>query len=234
MMINTAGEVLTDNAPFTFPMLNMAADYAEKYLINRGVKTFVKETVLTPVLPVSTVASQPTQWLANVFISDVGYNDGNQNYNPPQLPVDLLQPTVLWERVTGSNAPGAVQEDWIPMLESVDGLRARPPMQRLQDWEWQTDAIYMIGATQSNDIRIRYESMMFQFVTPADSILVRGAQSALANLLAAVFVNSRNPGAGVTFAAAGDTFLDQIATMNTRARQRVTVTRQSYGNRTNW
>lgn len=218
MMVSQAGEILTDTAPFTFPMLNNAALYMENELKNRGVKTFIKETVLT--IPVLGVPENPS---VQVYLADGGFYNGATQANPPQLPTDLQVPQFMWERQTGTT------EGWIKMLERPDGLPAYNQGNRLALWEWRTDRIYMPGATQLEDIKIRYESDGMQFIVPTDTVMVRGSNSALGNLLAAAYVNSRSPGDGAGFAAAGDTFIDQIATENTRARQRIGVTRQSYG-----
>lgn len=218
MMVSTAGEILTDTAPFTFPMLNDAASYFTRKLRNRGYKTFVKETILTPITAIA-VADPGTQ----VNISDTGYYDGVTNANPPQLPTDLTEPQVLWERQTGS------VDQWSMMVEWPDGLPSVVQTIKLGMWEWRQDAIYMPGATQSNDIRLRYISIGATFVSPTDSLLIRDATSALANLLAAVFVNSRSPAMAQSFAAAGDEIISDIALENTRARQRETITRRPYG-----
>lgn len=225
MLMSTAGEILTDGAPFTFPMLNMAADYFTRKLASNGVKTFVKETVLTPV----TACNFPNLGLGGadpgqqVNISDAGYFDGsNQNY-PPNLPSDMLEPVDLWERTTGS------LETWRAMKECTDGLPSVMQGERQGFWEWRTEMIWMPGATQTNDLKLRYVGSSTQFATPQDTVLIRGAQSAMANYLAAVFVNTRNPTAAASFSAAGDDFTDMIIRENTHALQRVTVTRKSYG-----
>jgi hypothetical protein len=225
MLTSTAGEILTDAAPFTFPMLNMAADYFTRKLTSNGVKTFVKETLLTPI----TACNFPGLGLGGadpgqqVNISDAGYFDGSEENYPPNLPSDMLAPLDLWERTTGS------LERWEEMHEYTDGLPSMVQGVRLRAWEWRTEAIWMPGATQTNDVKLRYEGSSAQFATPNDTVLIRGAQSALANYLAAVFVNSRNPQAAASFSAAGDDFADMIIRENTHALQRVTVTRKSYG-----
>src|SRR5579871_3005747 len=193
MMVNTAGEILTDTAPFTFPMLNTAARYFTRKLRNRGFLTFVKETVLTPITPIA-VADPGTQ----VNISDTGYFNGVTNVKPPQLPTDMTEPVNLWERQTGSVA------QWEFMTEMPDGLPSIVQTIRLGMWEWRQDAIWMPGATESRDLRLRYNAEGATFVTPSDSLLVRDSTDALANLLAAVFVNSRSPQMAASFSSAGD------------------------------
>ena len=218
MLVSQAGEILTDNAPFTFPMLNECADYMERELKNHGYNTFTKETVLSPITPKGT--QDPGTF---VNISDSGYYDGNINHNPPMLPEDMDTPLDLWERQTGS------QEYWIPMDRQMDGLPSLSLTSRLRVWAYYQDAIFMPGANQSEDLRLRYSSVGLTFITPNDIIQIRGAQNALANLLAAVFVNSRDPGAAVGFSNAADAMIRQLYLTNTRSKQRRTQTRIRYG-----
>ena len=43
MLVDQSGEILTDSAPFMFPLLNSAARYfTERKMAEYGVKTFVK------------------------------------------------------------------------------------------------------------------------------------------------------------------------------------------------
>lgn len=218
MMFNQNGEIFTDTSVFTFPMMNRAAQYFENELINHGVTTFKKETILTPVLPV-TILDPGSQ----VNISDSGYFDGTINHAQPQIPFDLQVPEVLWERATGST------ENWVAMAEVVDGLPSTAQTLRLRMWEWRTDAIYMPGATQSNDIRLRGTFESVNFTTPTDVILIRGCQSALASYVAYVFAESRGSALADKFMVMGKELTLQICRRNTRARQRETLTRRPYG-----
>lgn len=217
-MSSQAGEILTDVAPFTFLMLNRAATLFENILINHGITTFTKETVLASVLLKGT--QDPG---IQINISDSGYFDGATNFPTPQVPTDLQEPEFLWERQTGS------QENWLEMEEILDGLPAQVPNLRLGIWEWRQDAIYMPGATQTNDIRLRYTAEIVNFSTPSDVILIRGAQSALASFLAYVFAQSRGAPSAADFMGQGNDFTLQICRRNSRAKQRVTTTRRPYG-----
>jgi hypothetical protein len=225
MLTSTAGEVLTDSAPFTFVMLNEAAFHFQNKLSNNGVNTFEKETLLTPI----TACNFPNLGLGNadagqtVNVSDVGYFDGSMQNYPPQLPPDLISPMKLWERQTGQT------EAWLYMEQAVAGLPNVAQGQRLRYWEWVTEMIVMRGASQTNDIRLRYLANSALFATPADTIHVRGSQYAIGCYLAAIFINSRDPEAAASFEIAGDTHTMQIVNQNTRARQHRTITRRSYG-----
>ena len=231
-LVTIGGEVLTDTAPFTFPMLNSAALYAEMELANRGVETFVKETILGPLVAMAMPGGAPLDPGTQVNLSDTGYFNGNINFNPPQLPTDLLEPLALWERQSTSTTewtPFGSDQQWLPVTQMQDGMPSVVQGPRFNMWEWRQDAIYLPGAIQSNDLRLRYQSQGLQFVLPSDSVQIRGGTNMLANLLAAIFTHSRNPMMAQTFGAAGDKMIDQIATMSTRQKSRVTQTRQAYG-----
>jgi hypothetical protein len=225
MLISTSGEILTDTAPFTFPLLNSAARYLSRKLSNNGTKSFVIETVLTPV----TACNFPNLGLGGadpgqqVMIGDQGYFNGVIQIYPPALPSALRVPLDLWERATGS------QEQWLPMREYPDGLPSIAQSYRLLGWEWRNEQIWMPGATQTNDLKLRFEADIIQFATVNDTILIRGGTDPLANYLAALFVNARNPMAAASFSAAADDFTNQIILSNVHAAQRENTTRRSYG-----
>lgn len=220
MIVSSSGEILTDTAPFTFPLLNDAADYVQKELMNRGMNTFVKETILASVLPIAVSPADPG---AQVNISDSGYFDGVANHASPVVPFDLIVPQFLWERQTGT------QELWVPMQQVLDGLPAVVQNARLGIWEWREDAIFMPGATQSEDVRLRYESETLSFQTTTDVILIRGINSAFANRLAYKFLLSRGSPIAATFSAEADKCILQLATAYSRQKQRVPAVRRRYG-----
>jgi hypothetical protein len=227
MLISQAGEILTDTAPFTFPLLNSAARYCGRKLANNGVKTFTIETVLTPI----TQCSFPNLGLGGadpgqqVYVSDAGYFNGSTFAYPPNLPSSLRVPLDLWERATGS------LEQWLLMKEYPDGIPSTPQSYRLCFWEWRNEQIWMPGATQINDLKLRFESDIMMFATVNDTILIRDSTDAIANYLAALFTNARNPMAAASFSAAGDDFTNQIILSNVHAAQRETYTRIPWNGR---
>lgn len=224
-LISQAGEILTDSAPFSFPLLNAAARYFARKLSNNGVRSFTIETVLTPITEcnfpnLGEGGEDPGQ---EVYIGDTGYFDGSEFHYPPNLPSSMSVPRTLWERTTGS------QEPWQLMTQKFDGLPSVPQGPRLGFWEWRTEQIWMPGATQTNDLKLRFDSDIIIFATPNDTVMVRGATEPLANYLAALVTNARNPMAAASFSAAGDDFTDQIIIENVHEMQGTTVTRRSYG-----
>jgi hypothetical protein len=221
MIYSQAGEILTDQANFLFPLLNDSLEWFQNEVNNHGVTTFEKETFLTGITPAAFVpARDPGQ---QVNISDTGYFDGTLNHPLPQLPVDLLEPMRLWERQTGS------VESWVPMRNVPDGLPSQSPISRFSMWEWRQDAINMPGATQSNDIRLRYVGTHAILATPLDTLYFRGAVGAMAYKTVSVYLSSKNPEAAQAAASEAALRVSQIATRNARGKQHQSNSRRSYG-----
>lgn len=189
---------------------------------NHGVNTFTKETVITPLTPTQFPVDPGVQ----VNISDSGYFDGVVlNTNPQQfVPPDLLVPLFLWERQTGST------ENWVEMVERPDGLPSVLPGDRFRIWEWRQDSLFMPGAVQENDIRLRYTGSLAMFVSVNDTLYFRGATGALAYYMVSTYLSSKNTQAAQMAESRANERLNQIATRNARMKQRMPITRRSYGN----
>ena len=221
MLYSQAGEILTDTANFMFPLLNDSLEWFQNEVNNHGVTTFEKETFLTSVTPAAfTPANDPGQ---QVNISDTGYYDGAVDHALPQLPVDLYVPLRMWERQTGST------ENWVPMRNVPDGLPSQTPSSRFGMWEWRQDGLYMPGATQENDLRLRYTGTHAILVTPNDTLYFRGATGSIAYKTVAVYLSSKDPEAAQAAMAEATLRLNQIATRSARMKQRQQNSRRAYG-----
>jgi hypothetical protein len=170
------GQVLTGTtggtpAPITYPFLNAGLRTVQRRLRNSGVETLIKETIITPLTV--TTSTDPT---ITVALSDSGYFDGVNNFNPPQLPTDLVVPLVVWQRPTGA-AIG-----WgDPMPQANDGLPSLTTrFNYFRAWEWLADALVFNGASQSLDIRLRYDAMTLQVAADTDPIPLRDGLDAVA------------------------------------------------------
>lgn len=225
MIYSPAGEVLTDTANFMLPLLNDALEWFQNEIANHGEDTFTKETILTPLTPVPGSAS--TDPATQVSVSDTGYFDGVSMHLDPQLPPDLLEPTFLWERQTGS------QQEYLPMSEMVDGLPSVVPSDRFGVWEYRQDGLFMPGAIQSNDIRLRYKGSLAMFVSTDDILYFRGGTGPIAYKMVSTYLASKNPDAAKVAADEANMRLSQITMRSARMKQRVTTTRQSYGSQGN-
>jgi hypothetical protein len=218
MIFSQAGEIFTDSANPVFSLVNDSLDWFQNEVNNHGVDTFTKETFLTGVSSAGT-----TDPGIQTFIDDTGYFDGVGSHAIPQLPTDLLDPLFIWERQTGST------EEWVEMNQKLDGLRATVHGLRIRFWEWRQDAIQMPGASQSNDLRLRYTGTHARLATVNDTLYFRGATGPVAYKSVATWLMTKNPEGSKLAMAEALSRLSQIATRNSRMKQRDTITRQSYG-----
>lgn len=221
------GDVLTDTAPFTFDVLNSAFERVQKELAIFGVETYATETWMLAV-PVPLV-SDPE---ARVIINDQGTSTiypsgvGNTFSLTPQLPTDLVVPLILWERQNGTNNFTGPK-----MKQMPDGLLNMIQQTFLVDWQWLNDGIYLRGALQVQDLKMRYEKQLLQLAAVTDPVPIRGVLNAVARAGAQVFCESRGGAVSPLFAkeAADEIFLLQA--ISTRRRQRRQVRRKPYSGR---
>jgi hypothetical protein len=211
------GDVLTDSAPFTFQYLNTAYHHLQFELAVNGIETFIEEALL---LNVPAVAAQDAS--VQVVINDTGTNNGTSGFAAPQLPTNLLVPLRLWERQNGS------AEDFIPMNQPKDGLPSVLQAFRFLVWEWRYDGIYLIGATQANDLRLRYEAVLNDLSATTDPVLIRGSQNVLAFLVAEQFATARGSPQAVSFGQAAERALEQMFLRASRRQQHTPHRRRPY------
>ena len=174
MLRTTAGQVLTDVAPFTLPFLNSAIQDLQKALANNGVPANIYDNViLTPLTAVENV--DPS---VQVYIGPNGYNNGSAISKTPALPTNLIVPLLVWQRVTGSG------QQFQKVAESHDGIRSQQQGTYFAQWEWRNDYIWFNGSTSSIDIRVRYKGSIPYIKTDANFsetvIPIRGGTNALA------------------------------------------------------
>lgn len=206
-----AGQILTATAPMTYPYLNSAYQFLQDELTNSGIETFVKELIITPLTPAGN-GDPATQ----VALSEAGYFDGVTDFNPPQLPTDLIVPLKIWERTTG--VLGYFHE----LQEANDGLPSLSQTGSLRFWEWrQNDGIYFCGCTQSKDIRLRYDARIPDVAQDTDPIQIRGAANSLAYLTAWSYaITSGDSEIADTVMAVAKTMIAQMTTRSARRNQR--------------
>lgn len=155
-----SGDILTDLAAFTPQTVNNAWRRLQEYLSDRGFSKFDSEIIFTNV-----PAWGSTDPGVFVFFNWATYNDGVNPWPNPVLPQDMMSPLELYERATGSNGiflPMDQQLNGLPTANPGTSAGARDNLNRL--WEWRGDAIYLPGALQATDIRMRYASYLPDFV----------------------------------------------------------------------
>lgn len=216
-----SGAILTDTAPYTMELLNAAYRDLQHELINSGVETFSKESILLNVLAINTAVSGDPS--AQVYVSYTGYNDGVATYANPVLPVDMIVPLRLWERQNGTT------EDFVQMDPVNDGLPSSSQTARLRLWDWRGDAIYMPGAIQANDLRLRYAAYLADLTSGSSLVMILRSKNALAYFTAAQFAAARGSPAADALRATGLEFVKQMTVRTSRKKQRGEHRRIPYG-----
>jgi hypothetical protein len=216
MLRDTAGRILTNAAPFSVVYLNSAIRKTQRYFADNGLFNLVKDNVILPsITPAAT--NDPS---VQVFISFTGYFDGVNMNAQPTLPADLLLPLALWERPSGSGA--AFQ----PMNPAhTDGLPSRIPGQTFDVWEWRNDAINMLGAIITTDLRARYEARIAKISTSQDltkvSIPLIDADEALAAWVVYFYAFARGSAMRVEAKARAIEEMDEVVNRHVRKDQRI-------------
>lgn len=216
-----AGSILADTQPYTLVMLNSCYRDLQRELVNRGVETFVKEDIVTGVL-----ASTTNDPSVQLYLSYSGFFDGTNLNGSPTLPADLIMPIRVWERQTGMTTSPFRQ-----MQPTNDGLPTLSQSGRIGYWEWKNDNLYFVGATQSNDLRIRYWCFLADIATINDNILIFDAANCLAHKLGKQFGSARGSPLAQYMAAEEQRYLQQIVARTARKKQRGQHRRRPYGGR---
>lgn len=153
-LTGTAGEgqILTDQSVTLINFMNSAIRDTYRDCRIMGMKTLIKDNyILTGITPVNSVLGVGVMNPAvQVSIQFIGYFDGI-SFNPLiTLPADMILPLEMWERQNGTNNPFGL------MSQSPGALTPRNQTANLGTWEWRGDAIWMNGAIQTRDVRLRY------------------------------------------------------------------------------
>lgn len=215
-----SGNLLSNSQPYTFEFLNTAYRKLQRNLVNNNVETFVKDTQLLQV-PVVDPIDPATQ----IYVSYIGTFDGTGMHANPILPPDLIIPWRLWERSTNTN------QIYVEMFPVNDGLPSRPQVSWLREWDWITDKLYMCGATQVNDVRLRYIAYLPDLTDADSEVLIIDAKDALAFYVAEVYAATRGSVLAPDLGNKGDYFMKQIANRTSKRLQRGNHRRVSYSSR---
>lgn len=213
------GDLLSDSQPYTFTLVNMAWRDMQSDLRELSHDDLFGEAVLSSISPVAT--TDPGIFC---YIDWGGYFDGVTYQASPTLPGDMIVPVRLWERFSGSN------DFFRDMAETADGLPGRSKGAWFREWEWRGDALYLVGAQQTNDIRIRYERFLPDLDASSTApIPIMYSARCLALYVAAAFEFSRGTPAAADFLQRGKMEADRIAKRTTRRQQRGQHRRKPYG-----
>lgn len=217
------GRILTDNSASLIPYFNGALEEVQQRLRNNSVQLFtIDNAILTPITPVTQI--DPS---VQVALTSTGYFNGTTQSPTPQLPNDLIVPMKLWSRPTGSALP------FKEMTQPQEGLLSYNQGPYLTTWEWRDDGIYMNGATESNDIRIRYQKGL-PYITGKENfkttvIPIQGCVEVVAYLIARQYALSRGAQDVTGLDAQAEKFMRLLINQYVRQRQSVEYRRPPYG-----
>lgn len=217
------GRILTNTADFTLPYFNSAFRWIQRKLRQEGA-TFpiIDNWILPGVTPVVTPDTS-----VQVSISFAGYFNGTQMSPVPRLPSNCQQLLNVSERGTGTNLPFA------PMRQAQDGLPSRFQLARQGQWEWRQYQLNMVGATQTVDLRLRYQSGLPPLKVPATqfdqtTVDILDCQDVIANHIVFMFAAARGAQDTKVVTDARDDAMNDMANDWVRRSQSVVYRRQPY------
>jgi hypothetical protein len=143
---SAAGQLLADNTPYTWGLLNLCYDNLQDDLEDSNVESAMyAEDVIT--IPVSN-SQDPA---AQCRLGYDGFVDSNGFfYEAPTLPEYLIEPLQITQRISGQNAP------FVPVKQRLGGLgTGYGPY--LYEWEFRQNSVYFTGAAAVGlDLKVRY------------------------------------------------------------------------------
>ena len=161
-----------------------------------------------------------------------GFFDGLLNWPNFTLPFNMLYPLEMWERPSTGLSSGT---PFSLMKQSSGALCPRQQQQWLGEWEWRSDGLWMHGATQYKDIRLRWIFTFADLATPAIDwtqtyVPIADSEDAIADKIAVLYC------ARLGGAALADARMDakmsifKLRQQVTRDRQMIDNQRPAYGN----
>ena len=190
-IINTGGQILTNDADFTPVLVNLAYRKFQQFLISLEWVRFVTQNTIIPNVP--PVANPDTS--LNVTLSWSGYNDGVTPYSSPVLPQDLIKPLHLAGRSSGASPNTDPFIDIDGPETGITRLPSVPKQDWNQFWIWNKDQINMNGANTTTDIRVDYLAFFPNFTTSpfpgAQTVPILNCEDALSGFIAYIFSNTR-------------------------------------------
>lgn len=219
------GRVFTNDAPFMLPLFNSAFRWIQRKLRNEGATFPIIDNVILPALPIVASPDPAIQ----TYVSFNGFFDGTNMFKVPRLPSDCMQVLEVQERGTGTNLP------FCPIFQPEGGLQSRFQYQRNGAWEWRNYKIWLNGATQLTDLRIRYQAGLppLTNIPPDDfditTVNILDCQDVVANAMVFIFGRGRGAADLESVKADRDEAMDDMANEWVRRSQSIVYRRQPYG-----
>lgn len=217
MLRSQVGSILLDTAPFTNIFLNGSVRKTQRHLANNGLfSQVVDNAILTPIGP---VANQDPG--TQIYINANGYYNGATTNANVVLPPDMILPLSLFQRQTGSGA------QFTPMQPAKQPLQSRMPGAFFGEWEFRDDGLWMVGSTNTMDLRLRYEAMIGRISSTANysttSIPIRDGEDVLGWGIVMLYAISRGAAQRAEAKAMWQEECDQLIARYVRKDQRIGV-----------
>lgn len=184
------GDIFTDNV--LLPLANKAYRKVQARLQSNGSKSMTSEAFLT-------LTANQTQLL---------------DTTSPQLPVDFLAPRDLSERISGSNLA------YVPMgqVNIIPSFPSNVPLATNGIFAWFEDGIYLPGATNAMDIRLRYFVAFPDVSSASGSFTIRGCEDVVATHTAYLAANSRGAANASMFLGMFNEDMTELLNLQAHAR----------------
>jgi hypothetical protein len=216
-LLNDAqGNLFTDAV--LLPYANSAYRKVQRALGNAGAGGFLSDDALLVVAAVDAPDAS-----LQVSITDA-------TALPNQLPTDLLLPLKIWERPNGSSDDFAEMVD----LTRHGGLPSRVQDVNLSIWEWRSDGIYFLGATEDTQIRLRYLKAYPDLTDATSPVLIRNSQEAVAYATAALAGWSRGSPLSERWDDAAADALEDLVIQSVRREQQSSRRRRPFSCRSGY
>lgn len=150
------GQVVIDNQQISVKLINALNEgIRETYreLRNVGSPTLIADNYQVKNLPVisgTQGVGQPDP-STQVALQYSGFFDGTKMHADFKLPINMLAPIRVWQRLTNTNDP------FQQMPQAQDGLISGYQNYGMGQWEWRQDGLWMNGSIYNCDIRLRYQ-----------------------------------------------------------------------------
>jgi len=225
------GQILTDSSITLQNLMNSAIRETYRDIRIMGQPTLIRDNYILFGLPAinSSRGVGVMNPAVQVSLQNVGFFDGltiNPNFT---LPSDFLFPLEMWERSAGSNNPFGI------MMQSEGSLSPRNQTYALGDWEWRGDAIWMNGAVNPRDVRLRYVAQFPNLVSPTIDwnntfVPIQDSQEAIADKIAARYTARLGGSQAQEARQNADRSILRLRQQVTRIRQSIDFQIKSYGN----
>lgn len=155
-------------------------------------------------------------------IDVAGYWDGSVSHTgPPALPVTLVEPLEVWERIYSATTPS----NFLKMDKLLHAVPATPKGAWNKFWQWRGDTLFLPGATNAMDLRIFHSSFLVDIVDVATApwytqpVPLSRCLDAMSAFLAAEYLAAQNDDQmnqrAVAFEAAGQTAAAMMSARDT-------------------